>query len=136
MEEWDRSHSWVIHRTRHDRARITIRFKENSPSGTELLAVRDCFHQFRDKPPKDIKAMIADRGELPVGIVAGRQVHWIKDKVAKLGLKLIVEDASYVSHLPFDRTTNCVWLIEDSKEAKIIAEKMIASGVPIEDAEE
>ena len=46
------------------------------------------------------------------------------------------ENTSFVSYLPFDRTTSCVWLIEDDAESSEVAQAMIAAAVPVHEVEE
>jgi hypothetical protein len=48
---------------------------------------------------------------------------------------VVAESASFVSYLPYDRTTGCAWLIEDDAEATAIAQAMLAAGVPVQDVE-
>jgi hypothetical protein len=64
-----------------------------------------------------------------------REALRIVKAVRVVGLVVVPESASFVSYLPYDRSTGCAWLIEDSLEARSIAEAMIAEGVPVEDVE-
>src|ERR1700753_1029945 len=103
MDTWDRSHQWVIYRTRHDLRRVSVRFVQSVPSVIELAALRSCFAQFRDLSPSEIKAAVVDSVVL-VGVFAGREVWALKEKGIPAHLRLIVEDASVDSYLPFDKT--------------------------------
>jgi len=47
------------------------------------------------------------------------------------GLITVAENASFVSYVPFDRTTGCAWIIEDWNEARAVVESMIAAGIPV-----
>jgi hypothetical protein len=134
MDDWDRTHSWIVYRTRHDMRRVKIKFACSSPSAIELLAVRKCFPQFRDLVPEKLKATVSG-GELDVGVISGRMVPSLMHAAREYQLHLNVVDASWINHLPFDRTTGHVWLIEDHAEGEAIAAEMIAAGVPVEDSE-
>ena len=37
------------------------------------------------------------------------------------GLQVVAEAASFVSYLPYERTTGCAWLIEDDAESAAVA---------------
>jgi hypothetical protein len=51
------------------------------------------------------------------------------------GLGVLAENVSFISYLPYDRTTGCALLIEDDAEARSVAEAMIAAGVPVQEVE-
>ena len=51
------------------------------------------------------------------------------------GLEVIAESASFVSYLPYDRTTGRAWVIEDDDEAAAVAQAMLQEGVPVQDVE-
>lgn len=50
-------------------------------------------------------------------------------------LEVVAESASFVSYLPYDRTTGCAWLIEDPAMAAAVARDMLDAGVPVQDIE-
>jgi hypothetical protein len=50
-------------------------------------------------------------------------------------LEVVAESASFVSYLPYDRTTGRAWLIEDNAKATAIAQAMLREGVPVQDIE-
>jgi hypothetical protein len=57
-------------------------------------------------------------------------------KVARAaGLSVLAENLSFISYLPYDRTTGCAWLIDNDAEARSVAEAMIAAGVPVQGVE-
>jgi hypothetical protein len=57
------------------------------------------------------------------------------EAVQAQGLEVVAESASFVSYLPYDRTTGCAWLIEDDAEAAAVAPAMLQEGVPVQDIE-
>jgi hypothetical protein len=57
------------------------------------------------------------------------------DAVKAQGLEVVAESASFVSYLPYDRTTGCAWPIEDDAEAAAVAQAMLREGVPVQDVE-
>jgi hypothetical protein len=135
MIEWDRSGDWEVQRTFHERHRLTILFSETGPSNQELLAVRRCFPQFRDTPPAQLKALVSEAGKLCLGELPGRDARRLAELAERAGLHPLIENASYISYLPFDRATGCVLLVEDEAEAKLVADEMIAAVFPVAEIE-
>jgi hypothetical protein len=135
MLDWDQSHDWVLERFRNDRTRVTIRFRQTPPSVAELAAVRRCLAQFRDTAPAAVRAAVGESGELPLGALPSPEARQVIQAAEAEGLRVVAEGASFVSYLPFDRTTGCAWLIEDDAEAAAVAQAMLAAGVPVRDVE-
>jgi hypothetical protein len=135
MPTWDRSHDYVLQRFWNELVRVTIRFKNSSPSVAELAAIRRCLPQFRDTAPASLRKSIGDSQTLALGEMPGRLARQLIEILAAEGLEVVAQSASYVSYLPFDRTTGCAWLIEDEAEAMAVAKEMMAAGVPVHDIE-
>jgi hypothetical protein len=135
MLSWDHTHDWVVQRYYNDLTRVTIRFTHGVPNLAELLAVRRCLPQYRNTPPAELRALIGRAGSLPLGEMATREARRLAEAAKATGLDVVAEDASFISYLPYDRTTRCGWLIEDEAEARSVAEAMIAAGVPIQEVE-
>lgn len=135
MLTWDRSHDFVLHRIWNDLTRVTIRFRAPSPSLQELAAIRRCLPEFRNTSPAEVRHRIGDSQELLLGVLPTREARRVIDSAQSEGLQAIPESASYVSYLPFDRTTGCAWLIEDDDEAAAVAQAMLEAGVPVQDVE-
>ncbi len=135
MLSWDRSRDWVVQRYYNELTRVTIRFQRGTPSVAELLAVRRCLPQFRDTPPAALRASIGRAGFLPLGEMPTREARRLVEDARAAGLEVVAENASFISYLPYDRTTRCAWLIEDEAEARSVAEAMIAAGVPIQEVQ-
>lgn len=131
MLSWDRSHEWIVVRCYNDLTRMTIRFERGSPTVAELFALRRCLTQFRDTPPAELRAAIGNAGSLPLGEMETREARRLVEAVRAAGLDVVAENTSFISYVPYDRTTNSVWIIEDDAEARSVAEAMIASGVPV-----
>ena len=135
MVSWDRTHDWVVQRYYNDLTRVTIRFPQGTPSVNELIAVRRSLPQFRDTPPAELRAAIASTGSLPLGEMPTREAMRLIEAAREAGLSVLAENVSFISYLPYDRTTGCALLIEDDAEARSIAEAMIAAGVPVQAVE-
>jgi hypothetical protein len=134
MLAWDRSHSWVVQRYYNDRSRVKIRFEKGLPSVTELIAIRKLLPKFRDIAPASLRSLIGASGELCLEeMMSMTEVRRLVEVARRQGLVAVAEDASFVSYLPFDQTTNCAWLIENDAEALAVAKAMIAEGVPVQD---
>jgi hypothetical protein len=133
---WDRSHDWVLERFWHDRTRVSILFRQGKPSVAELAAVRRCLPQLRDMAPASLRDLIGDSGELRLGEMWTPDARRLIEAAQRQGLEVSAEDASFISYLPYDRTTRCAWLIEDDAEAAAVAQAMLAAGVPVQEVEE
>src|SRR5262249_10144526 len=132
---WDRSHDYVLHRIWNDLTRVTIRFHDGPPSVQELLALRRCLPQFRDVAPATLRSQIGDARQLSLGEMPTPEARRVIEAVQAQGLAVVAESASFVSYLPYDRTSGCAWLIEDDAEAAAVAQAMLREGVPIQDIE-
>jgi hypothetical protein len=135
MVSWDQTHDWVVRQFYNDLTRVTIRFSEGVPSVSELIAVRRSLPQFRDTPPAELRAAIAGTGSLLLGEMPTREARRLIEAARDTGLNVLADNVSFISYLPYDRTTGCALLIEDDAEARSVAEAMIAAGVPVEAVE-
>lgn len=131
MLAWDETHDWVLERIFNDLSRVTIHFRHASPSIAELAAIRRCLPEFRDKAPAAVRAAIGDSGQLSLDTMPSPEARRIIDAAKRQGLQVSAECASFVSFVPFDRTTGCAWLIEDDAEAAAVEQAMLAAGVPV-----
>jgi hypothetical protein len=100
-----------------------------------LIAVRRSLPQFRDTPPAELRSAIAGAGSLFLGEMPTREAMRLVETARSAGLNVLAENVSFISYLPYDRTTGCVLLVEDDAEARIVAEAMIAAGAPVEAVE-
>ena len=135
MLTWDRSHEYVLHRFWNDLMRITIRFQASPPSVQELAAIRRCLPEFRYMAPAAVRGRIGGSPELSLGVLPTPEARRVIESAQAEGLEVIGESVSFVSYLPFDRTTGCAWLIEDDTEAAAVAKAMLEAGVPVQDVE-
>jgi hypothetical protein len=135
MLAWDRSHDGVLKRFWNDLTRVTIRFRQGAPSVAELAALRRCLPQFRDKSPAALRARIGNSGMLALGELPTPEARRLIEKAQNERMEVTAESASFVSYLPYDRTTGCVWLIEDGAEAAAVAQAMLAMGIEVQDIE-
>lgn len=135
MITWDRAHEWVLVQQFNDLTRVTLRFQQGRPSVSELVALRRCLPQFRDTSPVELRASIGNTGLLDLGEMPTRQALQLIETMRKAGLRLISENVSFISYLPYDRTTGCAWLIENDAEARSVTEDMLAAGVPVQAVE-
>jgi hypothetical protein len=133
MLNWDRSHDWVLQRYWNDLTRVTIQFRQGPPSVAELAALRRCLPQYRHTPPAKVRAMVPASGVLNLGVMPTRQARELIGVAQAEGLEVVAESASFVSYLPYDRTTGCAWLIEDDVEALAVARAMQAAGISVVD---
>ena len=135
MLTWDRSHDYVLHRFWNDLTRVTIRFRNAPPSVQELVALRRCLPQFRDVAPATLRSQIGDSRQHSLGEMPTPEARSVIEAAQAQGLEVVAESASFVSYLPYDRTTGCAWLIEDAAEAAAVAQAMLQEGVPVQDIE-
>jgi hypothetical protein len=135
MLTWDRSHDYVLHRLWNDLTRVTIRFRNSPPLVHELAALRRCLPQFRDMSPRCVRETIGASQELSFAEMPTPDARRLMEAAQAEGLEVVAQSASFVSYLPFDRTTGRAWLIEDGAEAAAVAQEMLAAGVPVQDVE-
>jgi hypothetical protein len=133
MLSWDRSHDYVLHRFWNDLTRVTIRFGAAPPSAQEIVALRRCLPQFRNIAPAALRDQIGDSQQLSLGELP--EARRLIEAAEAQGLAVVAECASCVSYLPYDRTTGCLWLIENDAEAAAVAEAMLREGVPVQNVE-
>jgi hypothetical protein len=72
---------------------------------------------------------------LDLGVFPAPEARQLIEEAQAEGLEVVAESASSVGYLPVDRTTGCVWLIEDAAEALAVVQAMLAAGVPVQDIE-
>jgi hypothetical protein len=85
--------------------------------------------------PAVVRGRIGDSRKLSLGVLPTPEARRVIEQAQTEGLEVIGESASFVSYLPFDRTTGCAWLIEDDTEAAAVAKAMLEAGVPVQDVE-
>jgi hypothetical protein len=129
MASWDRSHEYVVHRTFHERTQLTIHFAAGAPTVAELVAVRKCLPNFGNMNPSAFRALIGDTGSVSLGVLETRQAREIVKWAPTEGLKIVAENASFVTYRIHDVTLNCTLPLADEGELQSIAEAMIAAGV-------
>src|SRR4051812_39916329 len=135
MLTWDRSHDYVLHRFWNDLTRVTIKFRNAPPSVQEMVAVRRCLPQLRDVVPATLRSQIGDSQQLSLGEMPTPEARGVIEAAQAQGLDVVAESASFVSYLPYDRTTGCAWLIEDDAEAAAVARAILQDGMPVQDTE-
>lgn len=62
-----------------------------------------------------------------------REARRLVGAIQAAGPGVVVESASFISYLPYDRAAGCAWLIEDDAEARSLAEAMIVAVVPVQE---
>jgi hypothetical protein len=135
MFDWDRSHDWEVQRVWHDRTHVTIKLKQIPPSVKELASLRRCVPQLRKMTPRTARAAVSETGTFSLGMMPTPEALKFISEAEAQGLHIVAERTTIVSYLPYDRTDDCAWLIEDDSEARAIADSMIKSGVPVRESE-
>lgn len=131
MIEWNRSHDWEVRKVIQNRYRVTVCIEGASPSVVELMAVRCCLPEFRDLPPVNLRNAIAQSGGLVLEELGELEFQWLKRRLDAGGVRCRVEVESREPYVCVDRTTSTSLHMEDLEESRRVAEKMIASGVPV-----
>ena len=96
-----------------------------------LAAIRKLSSALRKLPVTKLKSVLVGETYF-LGTVDGQTCRDIEGLARKLGLNLVVENTSFTSYLPIDKSNDTAWLIEDDEVAKRIAIEMKNAGVPIE----
>ena len=116
MTCWERDHDWVVERTRHHQEQLSVSLPHGLDT-TTLQALRALWDEFRHTPPAALKSKLGDSKCVDLGTFDSIQARRITEQAATLGLATRSADRSFVSYLPFDRTTGTALLIEDESEA-------------------
>src|SRR5580692_9510375 len=107
MLDWDPSHDWVLYRSRRDLTRVTVQFRDTSPSVIELAGLRRYVSHLRDTPPAALRDAVGIYGMLTLGTLPTPDARRLIDAAEAQGLKVVAERFSVVGYLPIDRTTGC-----------------------------
>lgn len=83
-------------------------------------------------PPAELLTRIGNSGKLDIGEHPSIASHQLVEALRKEGLHVVEEDRSSEHFLPLDRTTGTVWIIENDADQRVIIERMLRAGVPVE----
>lgn len=132
---WNQSDNWEVQRIYTEQARLVAVLPPEGDRVRHVVALRRCVPQLRQERPAALLAQVAKCSEVDLGEMAGRWARQLAQRLEAEGLGVRVINTSYISYVPFNYTTNTVWLIEDDEAAERIAAEMIAHGVPVVDVE-
>ena len=131
---WDPSRDWVVHRTMHERAQLTVVFDTTPPATSTMRALRILRPGLGQMQPARLKALLGSESRFDLGVFSTGEARSIAERAAQLGLGVELIDRSWFSSLPIDRSTNQALLIEDDAELERVVSEMIAAGVPVLEA--
>ena len=129
---WDGSEpGWTLHRFDRVVWRITFSFPANGPSQSDILALRKLLPAFRAQPISQVLAHLRGQTayELPdeLGNIDMRN---LMDSASELGLQPNAEPVDRGGYLPV-HSDGSAMIIEDDDESALVAEQMLAAGVPV-----
>ncbi|MCC7423420.1 MAG: hypothetical protein IT428_24350 [Planctomycetaceae bacterium] len=133
MHDWDRSHSWIVHRCNYRQSRVVIHFVAETPSVSELMAVRRAIPEFRDTSPAALRSMIGSTGVLRTKTMNPNDVKSALRLALSQNLTATEEDMSYSELVPYDKTEDVDLVLDDKEEMRAVAEAMIAAGIKVKD---
>lgn len=127
------SGEWTVHRYYYSCGRVIFVFLEGRPTLRELLSVRALVPHFKDAPMSLLKSTVGDLPEFVVGEFPSMKARRLQDEAQARGLRVRMEDASFVSYMPVKH--DGALIIEDEELATLAGEEMIRRGVPVVESE-
>jgi hypothetical protein len=127
---------WVLHRFVTARHKVFILLDPAAVTVAQLRALRMLPGPHQEVPLRDLKRCIPADGQVCIGEFWGRLVRDVASKAKELGLPFKVESTSHTSYQVTNRKTGVSRVIEDAGTLRQVAERMLAAGMPVLDAEE
>ena len=129
---WDGSEpGWTLHRFDRTVWRITFSFASNGPSQSDIIALRKLLASLCSKPISQVLAQLRGQAayELP-NELGNIEMRNLMDTARELGLQPNAESIDRGGYLPV-HSDGSAMIIEDDAESALVAEQMLAAGVPV-----
>ena len=129
---WDGSEpGWTLHRFDRIVWRITFNFAPDGAAQSDLIALRKLLPALRAQPISNVVASLRGQSsyELPEEL-GNIDMRNLMDAAKTLGLETHAESIDRGGYLPV-HTDGSALIIEDDDESKLVAERMLAAGVPV-----
>jgi hypothetical protein len=95
--------------------------------------MREVFAELRGRTAAKVWAAVRGKEWLALDTVYGPiDAPRLVDAARGRGLRVEVRPTDTISYLPHNTTTGVALLIEDDEEAAVIANRMLAEGVPVD----
>ncbi|GAB5517732.1 hypothetical protein [Rhodopirellula baltica] len=129
---WDGSEpGWTLHRFDRIVWRITFSFAPNGAVQSDIIALRKLLPALRAQPISNVVASLRGQAsyELPEEL-GNIDMRNLMDAANTLGLEPHAESIDRGGYLPVHADGSAL-LIENDDESKLVAERMLAAGVPV-----
>lgn len=127
---------WTLHRFVTARHRVFILLDPAAVTVAQLRALRMLPGPHNQVPLRDLKRCIPADGQVCLGEFWGRMVRDVASKAKAQGLPFKVESTTYTSYQVMNRKTGVGRVIAAAGTLRQVAERMMAAGMPVLDAEE
>ena len=158
---WDGSETWQLIAHHWTKITLTVVFATEGPSVAELMALRRLCEEFRVVPVQELKAFLANKGEIQLRRVSGleareieafilsegegrsdlnyfssMEAHEIEDRAAHLQVPFAIRSQaeSGISYTPvqyMDGQERVLLIDEDEELEEAVTREMLRRGVPV-----
>ena len=132
---WDADSQWRLLRRIEYRQRLVVRFAGDSPSTSEIRAVRELDPALGGLPAREALARLRNLAQVDLGEQPGLIARRLLEKAKSLGLDAILEDRSHSQILPVAEGEDEPWTTCDPGIEEEIVLRMLASGIDITEEE-
>lgn len=129
---WDGSEAgWTLHQFNRLAWRISFPFSPDGPTQSDIVALRKLLPELRSTPISNVLDELRGRMSYDVPDELGNiDMRDLMDAANKLGLQPKAESIDRGGYLPV-HTDGGAMIIEDDDIAALVAERMLAAGVPV-----
>lgn len=130
---WDGSEpGWKLHRVHCTVWRMTFRFSDSGPTGSEVLSLRRLLDAFRDQPMTEVWAQLRRRPSYAVGHELSEiEMRRLAERARQASLRFTAEPIDRGGYLPIAPDGSAL-IIEDDDLAARVIRRMLDAGVPVE----
>ncbi|MCE9556974.1 MAG: hypothetical protein K8T91_26810 [Planctomycetes bacterium] len=136
QQMWDGSEpGWRLVKVHRNTWRVIFHFGENGASKIEMVALRKILNELRDVPPEQVWRQLQSSPsyEYPEDLGNIESCELV-NAAQSVGLAATAKSVDRGGYLPIAADGSAM-IIEDDELAEQVTQKMIASGVPIEQME-
>jgi hypothetical protein len=128
---WDGSDpGWVVRGHYQHQQAVRILLPEQGVDSHFLKTLRGLLPGMAHESPGSLRARLIATGCLDCGILESRDVHDLRQKCAKAGLRMETRDRSLIRHWLVNERRNSTLHIEDDALVFMLGEEALRRGVP------
>lgn len=129
---WDGSDpGWVVHGHYQHQQAVRILLPEQGVDSHFLKTLRNVLPEIAHESPAMLRARLIAADCFDCGILESRDVHDLRQKCAKAGLRMESRDRSLIRHRLVNERRDSTLHIEDEALAFMLGEEALRRGVPL-----